>query len=177
MTFNIFTAEHKHKLTRGERAEWTQYLWTLLNASAMTASARLARHIEFRVCRNGVWNLRSAFFFFSPPRAAPPPSFLSFGEWHIRLTDVTLLRRSLNCLSKGWDVGPRFVGLVGIGGKKGKVVAAHQNRTCREDFHFFFFLPILPPKTWFISLRLIGILITLAGAQEKPERACVFSCM
>lgn len=146
MTFNIFTGEHKHKLTRGERAEWTQYLWPLLNASAMTASARLARHIEFRVRRKRAWNLRSAFF------AAPPPSFFSFGEWHIRLTDVTLLRRSLNRLSKGWDVGR------GLGRADGSWRGRRRWRGCTSELYlpgrmslwifiyYYFFLPISLPK-------------------------------
>lgn len=147
MTFNIFTGEHKHKLTRGERAEWTQYLWPLLNASAMTASARLARHIEFRVRWNGVWNLRSAFFASRRTSSLIPLIWRVAHSinWCYTITPFSELPIA------GMGRGPWFGGVVGVE-RRGR----RRSRGCTSEsylpgrfslwFFFFFFLTILPLK-------------------------------
>lgn len=53
----------------------------------MTACTRLEWYIEFHVLRNGVWNVRFVFCLWIAPPPSPPHS-LSFGDWHIQLTNA-----------------------------------------------------------------------------------------
>ena len=152
----------------------------------MTVCTRLVWYIEFHVLWNGVWNVRFVFCLWmahtthSPPPLLPlppppaPPHSLSFGHWHIQLTNAQYMATlryypilSTACRRDGTShVIWRGFLLVSV---------SHQKHTCWEDI-LSINLPYLPLKTLFISLQLIGILITLESA-HKHVRACVFPCM
>lgn len=117
----------------------------------MTACTRLEWYIEFHVLWNGVWNVRFVFCLWivlaiphHPPSPHPPtPYSLSFGDWHIQLTNVQYMAMlhyypilSNACRKDGTsDVIWRCFLLVSV---------SHQKHTCWEDFLSINFSYLLP---------------------------------
>lgn len=102
----------------------------------MTACTRLEWYIEFHVLWNGVWNVRFVFCLWialTIRPTHPTPHSLSFGDWHIQLTNVQYMAMlhyypilSTACRKDGTsDVIWRCFLLVSV---------SHQKHTCWEDF-------------------------------------------